>query len=452
MRAPGVISLLALCVGLASAQAAPPATPALFPHPAQSWYVAGQANYIYQAHGAFPAPYSGPNSLVNTPEDALSRVLTLYAGWQADPHFELLADVEETGGQGLSQVLGMAGFPNLDAVRNPALGTAPYLARGLAHIVIGLSKAEVTVAPSPVSSFTRLPRRRLEVWVGKMSVPDFFDANSVSGSSHQQFLNWTISTTGAYDYAADTRGYTWGAVAVYTTPLGSLRFAEALMPTVANGETLQWNLRRGHAENLEWDTQLSAGRWFGRHPLTARLWGFADSGNLGVYRQAVANYLAGTTPLPDITAHPLQLRRKPGVGFNLEQALTPSLSWFARAGWAGGRYESFAYTEAEQSLAAGAVLTGSAWRRPLDQTGVAVTVNGISGDHRRYLALGGRGFLLGDGGLRYGHERVAEAFYGVAVGRHGVYIGPDVQYAVNPGYNAARGPVWIPGARLHLDF
>jgi len=36
---------------------------------------------------------------------------------------------------------------------------------------------------------------------------DFFDMNDVGTDSHSQFLNWTVDNNGAYEYAADTRGY-----------------------------------------------------------------------------------------------------------------------------------------------------------------------------------------------------------------------------------------------------
>lgn len=90
-------------------------------------------------------------------------------------------------------------------------------------------------------------------------------------------------------------------------------------------------------------------------------------------------------------------------------------------------------------------------RRPLDRLGVAIVANGFSAVHRDYLAAGGLGFLLGDGDLRYGPERIVEAYYTAFIGR-GVYLSVDVQQVTNPGYNRDRGPVLVPAARLHIDF
>src|SRR5690348_4918183 len=70
--------------------------------------------------------------------------------------------------------------------------------------------------------------------------------------------------------------------------------------------------------------------------------------------------------------------------------------------------------------------------------------------HQKYLALGGRGFLLGDGGLHYGRETIVEGYYNLHLWR-GVYLGADLQHINNPGYNRDRGPALVPGLRLHLD-
>src|SRR6201999_4440875 len=143
-----------------------------------------------------------------------SLVGTLFLGLQlhhkARYATDAIVDFESAGGRGLSQALGLAGFTNLDVVRNPSLGSKPYLARVQIHQVIGLSKKLVPHDRDQFSLATEVPERRLEFRVGKMSLPDTFDANEVGSDSHLQFTNWTIDNNGAWDYAADTRGYTWG--------------------------------------------------------------------------------------------------------------------------------------------------------------------------------------------------------------------------------------------------
>ena len=118
----------------------------IFDHSKTSrFWASGQVNVILQWHPAFPAKYSGPNSLHPFGENATSRVLTLFTALRVNPTTEVLADVESAGGHGISDAFGLAGFTNLDVVRNPSLGSAPYLARLMIHQIIPLSK-EVTDA------------------------------------------------------------------------------------------------------------------------------------------------------------------------------------------------------------------------------------------------------------------------------------------------------------------
>ncbi|MCU1334236.1 MAG: Carbohydrate-selective porin OprB, partial [Candidatus Angelobacter sp.] len=188
----------------------------VFPHSKTArWWVSGQVNIVFQAHPDFHALYSGPNSLSPRGEHATSRVLTLYTGYQLSKQTEALFDLESAGGRGISDALGMAGFTNADVVRNPALGSKPYIARAILHHVFALSGKQENAEHTPLSMLAKLPERRLELRVGKMSLADYFDVNSVGTDSHLQFLNWTAVNNGAYDYAADTRGYTMAALAEY---------------------------------------------------------------------------------------------------------------------------------------------------------------------------------------------------------------------------------------------
>jgi hypothetical protein len=92
-------------------------------------------------------------------------------------------------------------------------------------------------------------------------------------------------------------------------------------------------------------------------------------------------------------------------------------------------------------------LSGRRWNRRHDRLGVAFASNGISGDHRRYLALGGKGFIIGDGALTYGREKILESYYTGHLWK-GLYASPGVP---NPAYNEDRGPVLIPTFRLHVE-
>ncbi len=421
----------------------------LFSHSESSrFWVSGQANLISQWHPSFYSPYQGPNSLSPQAQDATSRVLTLLTGVEASSTTEFLLDLQEPGGHGIGEALGLAGFTNLDVVRNPTLSKVPYVARLMWHQVIALSSEKTSAERTPLSLFTQLPVRRLEIRFGKFSLADFFDVNTYGSDSNFQFMNWTIDNNGAYDYAADTRGYTYAAMVEYDDRHWALRFAEALMPKVANGINLDADLGRARSENAEFELHRT---FLPHREAVLRFLGYANHANMGVYSVAIANFLAGDTPKPEITAHPLQTTTKYGFGVNLEQPLTDWLGVFARWGWNEGQHESYAYTEVDETEQVGAGAQGTRWKRKLDRAGIAFVSNGISRDHQEYLALGGLGFLLGDGRLNYGRENIVETYYTLHVWR-GFFTSLDVQHINNPGYNRDRGPVFASAVRLHVEF
>ena len=424
------------------------ATEATLPHLKDSrFWLSGQANFIFQTHPEFHAPYSGPHSLNPHYEKATSRVMTLYTGVRVNKSTEFLVDIEEAGGAALTQGFGLAGNTDLDIVRNPLLSKAPYLARGEIHHVFALSDDKVENQRNFWSLFEELPRRRVELRFGKLSLPDFFDVNSVGSDTHFQFLNWTSDNNGAWDYAADTRGYTVGLTADFEDRNWGFRFAEALMPKVANGIDLVWKPWQVHAENFEYELRRGL---IPKKAGVVRLLAYTNSANMGIYRdQVIVGAEHGT--IPDITNHPWHITRKYGFGINVEQSLAHYLTAFARFGWDNGKTESFAYTEVDETFAEGVGAAGAWWHRKQDRAGVAFVSNAIKKDHQNYLAAGGLGFLLGDGHLNYGRENILEAYYTVHVWR-GVYFAPGVQHINNPGYNRDRGPVTVPTLRAHIEF
>jgi high affinity Mn2+ porin len=423
-------------------------TEAMFPHLKDTrFWLSGQANFVFQALPPFPALYSGPHSLGPNYEKATSRVLTFYTGARLNNSTEILVDIEEAGGAALSLGFGLAGNTDLDIVRNPLLSKAPYLGRAMVHTVIALSKDKVENPRSYLSLFDELPRRRLELRFGKFGMPDFFDINSVGSDTHFQFLNWTTDNNGAWDYAADTRGYTVGLTADYEDRNWGFRFAEALMPKIANGIDLVWRPWQVHAENFEYELRHG---FIPKKAGAVRLLAYTNSANMGIYRNQVIEAAAANTT-PDITNHPWSITRKYAFGINLEQNLTHYLTAFARFGWDNGKTESFAYTEVDQIFAEGVGANGAWWHRSQDRAGVAFISNGIKKDHQNYLAAGGLGFLLGDGHLTYGRENIFESYYTVHVWR-GIYLAPGVQHINNPGYNRDRGPVVVPTFRAHFEF
>lgn len=371
--------------------------------------IGGQFNSIFQYHPAFSAPYSGANSLRPTAEADNSYVATLMTYTRLSSHWHFRFDLEATGGRGFSGTVGVADFPNLDVVRNPALSKAPYPARIYMDYQSGGWK----------------------IRVGKFGLPDFFDQNSVLSDSHSQFMGWAVDNNGAWDYAADTRGYSMGLEIERQFGFVTVRVAEMMMPAVANGYTLACcNFINNRGENLEMEF----------HPGTKtviRVLGYVNHARMGLYSAA------GT----DIVSTERDGRTKAGAGINMERRLTDRFSIAARLGWNDGRTESFAYTEMDNTA-----LVGLGYKfSDSDKVGIAFESGGLSAQHRDYLARGGLGFLLGDGSLSYARENAVETYYTHRLFGH-VLVGPDFQYITNPGYNSARGPVYVMGFRLHVEF
>jgi hypothetical protein len=436
-----------------------PAAPTVFPHPEDTrYFIAGQANIIFQAHGPFHSPYEGTNSLLGRGEYKTSMLGTLYLAYQLNPNSKYatdgIFDVEIADGRGISEALGLAGMTNLDVVRNPNLGKPPYLARYELHQVIGLSDTLVDAGRGPFSLATKLPQRRIELHVGRMGLPDYFDLNSIGSDSHLQFMNWTVDNNGAWDYAANTRGYTDAVVSEYVDHAFTARYALALMPIIANGEELQYELRRATGHNVELETRNGPGFFvpaLAKRMGAVRLLGYVNHGNMGDYRQQNIKFIEGLTPTPDITAHTPESTMKYGVGLNMEQEVSANARLYARFGWNEGQHESFAYTEVDQTFALGGDYSGKQWGRADDKIGLTFVSNAIKRDHQAYLKMGGLGFLLGDGNLNYAREDILEGYYNAHTWR-GLYYSLDGQFIAHPGYNQDRGPVLVESVRMHVDF
>jgi hypothetical protein len=442
-----------------ASQSIPPPAPENAPivnmathHGNDRYWLSGQANIIFQGNLPFHSPYVGTNSFRGASEYKTSLLGTLYTALRPTRSIryntDFILDLESSGGRGLSQALGLAGFTNLDVVRNPTLGTAPYLARYQIHQVIGLTNETTPQEPGFFALAPGVPVRRIEVRLGKMTLPDFFDFNNIGSDSHLQFMNWTVDNNGAWDYAANTRGYTVGAMAEYDDRAWSLRYGLFAMPTVANAMDLDWNWRRAHGHNGEFELRHS---FIPKRKGVTRVLFYANRAHMGSYREAVNAFLTGTDTTPNILLHEHFSALKYGFGYNAEQELTENLRVFGRFGWNDGKTESFAYTEVDQTVEAGADYAGNRWHRPADKIGVAVVSNAIKADHQNYLKLGGLGFLLGDGNLNYGRENIVESYYNWHAWR-GLFYAVDVQHINNPGYNRDRGPVWVGSARAHVDF
>ncbi len=402
-----------------------------------------QFTAITQYHGAFRAPYSGRNSLDPHAESATSITSTLFFGIRLWRDAGFYFDPELAGGQGLSQVTGIAGFPNGETPRIGNPSPTITIARAYFQQAIGLpSDSTVHLADDLNELSQDLPLNRIMITVGKFALTDFFDGNSYSHDPRTQFENWALMDNGAWDYPANTHGYAFALAAGLTMGDWSLRVSTAAEPTEANGETLAYN-SNSHGETFELEHRHS----FGHNDGDVEFLAFRNTAPMGNYDEAVKDPAFDT----DVTRTRTFTRNKYGFGLNFEQALSRNVGSFARLGWNDGTNESWAFTEIDRTATLGFSFRGALWNRQLDVFGIAGIIDVLSPDHERYLAAGGYGFIIGDGALDYAPETIVEAYYQIAV-TDAFMLTADYQFIANPAYNAARGPVNVIGARGHVEF
>ncbi len=403
-----------------------------------------QATYVYQYKPEFSAKYSGPNSISTAEEKQNSLTATLFAGVRLWKGAELYVNPEIAGGSGLTGAFGMAGSTNGETFRvgNPA--PSLYLARAYYKQTIALGAKNDKVEDGQNQLEGSEPARFLRLYAGKFSLGDLFDNNEYANAPRTQFLNWVLMNNGAWDYAANTRGYTAGAVVMLQWDKWCYKAAIAALPEVANGPKLNMDFGASRALNAEVDKTVTICKREGH----IRVLGYLNTANMGSYKEALS-YVG--VPMPNIINTEKHGRTKQGFGINIDQELTENMGMFARVGWNDGKTETWAFTEVDRALSLGLSASGKLWHRKDDNAGVAVVVNGLSEDHKAYLAKGGLGFQLGDGALNYSNEAIAEVYYSYKPIHSSMWLSGDYQFAMNPGYNKDRGPLHVLSLRVHVE-
>ncbi|MCE7950048.1 MAG: carbohydrate porin [Xanthomonadales bacterium PRO7] len=407
-----------------------------------------QYTLVDQHQDALRSPYAGQLSLDPRGDTEQSHTFGAYFGVPLGANLQFYFDMEMFKGEGVSGTTGLGGLTNGDVIRSGTvnLGKRPYVARRYFRYVLPLGDATQTLERAQDQLPGAQAVRRIEVKLGKMAVNDDFDKNRYANSTRTQFMNWSLWNDSAWDFAADTRGYSNGAMVAWVDAGWTLRYGIYQMPREANGQTLEWPLARANGQNLELTVQPQPDGW------ALRLLAFRNTARMGIYRDAIAAaQTSGETP--NIVADDRDGRHKTGFALNGELPLADGgdTGLFARYGWNDGKTESFAFTEVDRAFSVGAQLSGAHWQRAQDRLGIAFVSEALSADHRDYLAAGGSGFVLGDGRLNYAHEQIVETYYAFQPIAH-VVLSPDLQYIRNPGYNADRGPARFAGLRVHLEY
>lgn len=409
--------------------------------------VHAQITVINQSKPSYKVPYSGENSLHPESENQTSLTSTLYLGARLWKGASFFVNPEIAGGSGLSGALGVAASTNGETFRVGDPAPKLYLARIFYTQVVALG-TETSYQASDINQLGGLmPQKYISLTLGKVGVADYFDRNIFSHDPRTHFMSWGLMNNGAWDYPADTRGYTPSAILEYVSPEHELRYGFSLSGTTANGAVMEWDVSKARSQTLEYTHRHLLADQMG----AIRVLGFYNVANMGNYRQSIAA-VAGTSVKPDIDNVHKVGNSKYGFAVNAEQNFSKSLGGFVRASWNDGQNETWAFTEIDRSVSAGLCLTGEKWNRLGDNVGLAHVISGLSDAHREYLKAGGKGFMLGDGNLNYGLEQLTELYYNCELVKNAIYLTGAYQLLFNPGYNKDRqGPVNVFSVRLHLQ-
>jgi len=408
----------------------------------ENWSVHMQNTNVLQGHTKIRAPYSGQNSLNEAPQMRQTVSLDLLLGLRLWSGAEVHLDGMMWEGYGISNALGMAGFPNGEAFRKGTAAPNGNIARAFIRQSFGIGSEMEDASSGSLFLKGRQHVNRLTVTLGRFGAKDIFDGNAYANDARTQFMNWSLMANGAWDYPADSLGFTTGGAAELYLHDWVLRYGFFQVPNVANGISMDPHIWKAWAQVLE----LEHKHKIGSHPGAVRFLVYANRASMGSFQQTLNNPVRSA----DIT-NSRAYRIKYGICLNADQEIASGVGIFTRLGWSDGKSEPWSFTDVDSSASFGISAKGAAWDRPNDTVAIACIVNSISKVHGAFLQQGGTGILVGDGRLSYGAEKIIETYYDVAV-RGWLHVAFDYQFAMNPAYNRDRGPVHVFGARLHWEF
>jgi high affinity Mn2+ porin len=433
----------------------------------ERWNIYGQMTFINSWKSAFPADYTNlndsGNSLLPSQERSFTGTATLFLGaklWQGGEFYfvpEVISERSLSGLKGLGSVI-----QNFELQKSGTQEPSYYISRMFFKHTWGFGGSQQKVISDPMQLGTTEDSRRFVLRAGNFSILDFFDKNSYSGDLRRQFNNMAFLTYAAYDFAADARGYTWGVVGELAYDDWSFRFGHILAPKNPNQLALAIQPFTYFGQQFEIEHRHQIADQDG----AIRVLMYRNYENIGSFSDAInafqanannnaANCVAFNYGSADSYAPDLCWARKPqtkmGIGINLEQQIYDDIGLFFRGMYSDGKTEVYSYTSTDRSVSLGAVSKGSRWGRSNDTVGLGYAIGWLSKQHAQYLTLGGIDGFIGDGALSYSPEQVVDLYYSFNVFGP-VWLTGDYQHIANPAYNAARGPVDIYGARIHVEF
>jgi len=434
----------------------------------ERWNAYGQFTYITSFKLPFAARYTNLNGSVNSLstdyERSFTGSFTLFFGVRLWRGGEIYFVPEAISLRPLSQLRGLGGsIQNFELQKTGSETPDVYRARLFYRQTFNLGGKRIDLDSNPMQLGTTVSSRRFVFTLGNFTTLDVFDRNNVTGDPRQTFFNMAFMTHASWDFAADARGYSWGAAAEFYWDDWAVRVGRMLPPTEPNTLPIDFRFWKYYSDSYEIEHQHSIR---GRRG-AVRLLAYYNHVRTGRFADAIAafeadpgknaasctsfNYGSGNFNAPDLcwVRGP---NNKWGIGINLEQMVAKDIGLFLRAMYSDGNSEVGAFNSADRSLSFGGVARGWPWRRPFDLVGIGFGLGWISDIHARYLAMGGIDGFVGDGALKQAPEGVFELFYSVNI-LQAIWIAADYQAIWNPGFNADRaGPVHVLSAKVHAEF
>jgi high affinity Mn2+ porin len=433
----------------------------------ESWNAYGQFTYISSWKPSFDAPYTNLNGSINsllpTAERSFTGTATLYLGvrlWKGAEGYLVPELISE---RPFSQLRGLGGaIQNFELQKTGAETPQLYHSRVFVKQTFGLGGKSVVEESGPLQLGTRYDSRRIVLAAGNFSILDFFDTNAFDVDPRDGFLGLGFMTYGAYDFASDARGYSYGGVAELFWDDWAVRVGRITPPKDPNQLPVDFRLFKYYGDQIELEHKHKIREQEGM----LRLLAYRNRENMGRFSDAIAafeanpnenattctgfNYGSQNADAPDLC-----WARKPnvkkGIGAFAEQYIGHDIGLFGRAMYSDGQTEVYAYTSDDRSATVGLLAKGSSWSRPKDVAGIGSNAGWISGIHAKYLGMGGVDGFVGDGAITAAAERSVDLFYSAHF--RGVYwLTGDYQHVTNPGFNAARGPVNVFTVRIHGEF
>jgi len=423
---------------------------------AELYSVHGQSINVVQAYPKFRAAYSGENSFPPGGKGNVGSTTNAFLGMRLWEGGAAYFNPEIDWGYGLNNSVGAANYVNAAVAKVGA--SAPYMRfqRYFLRQIVGLGgdrgfdpdqggRNEVLESTQNQIS-GKVDKDRLIITLGKFAVGDVFDDNIYAHDPTTGFMNFAFNTMGAFDYAADSWGYTYGLATEWKQNWWTLRAGVFQLSQVPNGEVIEPILFRQYMAVTELEARYEV---LGR-PGAIKFLLFGDNGILSKSQDSI-DYAFLTGDFPPRVDSIRRRGMKTGGGINVKQEISENIGFFLRASMADGRYEIVDYTDIDRCLAFGWVGHGALWDRELDEIGAGLAFSGLYGAKADFFKYGGLSVYIGDGALSYGGEKNLEAYYKLGLSKN-FDLTFDYQLLVNPAHNLARGPINIFGLRLRAAF